>query len=204
MRGSWCSSWAAAASPPGHSWTSSATSIRSGSDVPRGIIHDWNQERPARVELNDETLRDGLQSPSITDPPAEAKVRLLHLMADLGLSAAGPRMLEQTRLLAGEIARQRLPLASNAAGRTTEADVAPIVQVAQETGVALEAAIFIGASRIRREAQGWTVDDMLRLAERAVGLAVRERLPVMFVLEDASRTDPATLKAFYCLAIRLS
>jgi 2-isopropylmalate synthase len=178
--------------------------------VAHGLIHDWNQERPARVELNDETLRDGLQSPSITDPPAEAKVRLLHLMVDLGVSAvtigfpaAGPRMLEQTRLLAGEIARQRLPLAANASGRTTEADVAPIAQVAQETGVALEAAIFIGASRIRRETQGWTMDDMLRLAERAVRLAVREGLPVMFVLEDASRTDPDTLKALYGLAIRL-
>jgi 2-isopropylmalate synthase len=178
--------------------------------VPRRLIHDWNQERPLTVALNDETLRDGLQSPSVTDPPPEAKIRLLHLMADLGISAAtigypaaGRRMLEQTRLLAGEIACSRLPLSANASGRTTETDVAPIARVAQETGIAIEAAIFIGASRIRRETQGWTLDDMLRLVERAVGLAVREGLPVMFVLEDASRTDPETLVALYTLAIRL-
>jgi len=170
--------------------------------VPRGLIHDWNQERPARVELNDETLRDGLQSPSVTDPPVEAKVRLLHLMADLGVSAvtigfpaAGPRMLAQTRALGGEIARQRLPLAANASGRTTEADVASIVQVAQETGVAVEAAIFIGASRIRRETQGWTVDDMRRLAERAVGLAVREGLAVMFVLPQITEAGVEPMSA---------
>lgn len=178
--------------------------------MPRSLIHDWNNERPIGVELNDETLRDGLQSPSVTEPSDEAKLRLLHLMADLGVSAvtvgypaAGPRMQAQTRLLAGEIARARLPLSPNASARTTEADVAAIARVAQESGVPIEAGIFIGASRIRRETQGWSVDDLLRLAERAIGLAVREGLPVMFVLEDASRTDPETLMTLYGHAIRL-
>jgi isopropylmalate/homocitrate/citramalate synthase len=124
--------------------------------VPRSLIHDWNGERAAlterRIELNDETLRDGLQSPSVTDPPPETKLRLLHLMADLGIAAvtvgfpaAGPRMLAQARLLAQEIARAQLPLAANAAARTVQADLAPIAALAQETGVPLEAAVFIGA-----------------------------------------------------------
>jgi isopropylmalate/homocitrate/citramalate synthase len=179
--------------------------------VPRSLIYDWNGERALadrRVQLNDETLRDGLQSPSVTDPSPEIKLRLLHLMADLGIGAvtvgfpaAGPRMLAQTRLLTEEIARARLPLAANAPARTVEADVAPIAALAHETGVALEAAIFIGASAIRRESQGWTLDDMLRLSERAVRFAEGEGLPVMFVLEDASRTDPDTLRALYTHAI---
>ena len=180
--------------------------------MPRTLIHDWNGEHtpgpPRRVELNDETLRDGLQSPSATDPPPEAKLHLLHLMADLGVAAvtlgfpaAGPRMLAQTRLLAGELARSRLPLAANAAARTLEADVVPIASVAQQTGFPIEAAIFIGASAIRRESHGWTLDEMLGLSGRAVEFALREGLPVMFVLEDASRTDPETLRALYGQAI---
>jgi 2-isopropylmalate synthase len=181
--------------------------------VPRSLIHDWNGGRASglarRIELNDETLRDGLQSPSVTDPPPEAKLRLLQLMADLGIAAvtigfpaAGPRMLEQTRLLAGTLARERLPLAANAAARAREADVAPIASVAQEAGLPIEAAIFIGASAIRRESQGWTLTEMLDLSERAVRFAFRENLPVMFVLEDASRTDPDTLRTLYGQAIR--
>jgi isopropylmalate/homocitrate/citramalate synthase len=180
--------------------------------VPRSLIHDWNGEQTAapnpRAGLNDETLRDGLQSPSVTDPPPEAKLRLLHLMADLGMAgvtigfpAAGPRMLAQTRLLARELARTRLPLAANAAARTVEADVAPIATVAQEAGIPIEAAIFIGASAIRRESQGWDLGDMLGLSERAGRFAIRQGLPVMFVVEDASRTDPETLRALYAHAI---
>ncbi len=180
--------------------------------MPRTLIHDWNGERapaaPRRVELNDETLRDGLQSPSVTDPPPEAKLRLLHLMADLGVAAvtigfpaAGPRMLAQARLLAGELVRARLPLAANAAARTLEADVAPIATVAQEAGIPVEAAIFIDASAIRRESQGWDLAEMLDRSEWAGRFAIREGLPVMFVLEDASRTDPETLRALYAHAI---
>lgn len=180
--------------------------------MPRSLIHDWNGERAPRlarrVELNDETLRDGLQSASVTDPPPEAKLRLLHLMADLGIAAvtvgfpaAGPRMLDQTRLLAKALVRERLPLAANAAARALEGDVAPIASVAQETGLEIEAAIFIGASAVRRESHGWTLAEMLDLSERAVRFAFRENLSVMFVLEDASRTDPDTLRTLYDHAI---
>lgn len=180
--------------------------------MPHRLIYDWNGERALsaapHVQLNDETLRDGLQSPSAVDPSPDSKVRLLHLMAELGIHAvtlgfpaAGPRMLAQTRLLAGEIARARLPLAANAPARAAQADIEPIAAVAQETGVAVEAAIFIGASAIRRQSQGWTVDDLLRMSEAAVRFAVRRNLPVMFVLEDASRTGPATLRTLSARAV---
>ncbi len=35
--------------------------------------------------LNDETLRDGLQNPSVFDPPIDEKIRILHLMEALGI-----------------------------------------------------------------------------------------------------------------------
>ena len=179
------------------------------------LIHDWNvvgddfDWRTCRVELNDETLRDGLQCPSVTDPPLEAKLRLLHLMvdlgiasADIGLPGAGPRTRADTLALAKEIATQRLPLEPNCAARTVLADVRPVAEIAQEAGIAIEAATFIGSSPIRQYAEDWTLERMLMVSEEAVSFAVREGLPVMFVTEDTTRAAPDTLKALYGNAIR--
>lgn len=179
--------------------------------LPAGL-HDWNTASgvPAlpHVQVNDETLRDGLQSPSAIDPPGDAKVRLLHLMVELGIDAAtigfpatGPRMLAQCRLLAMEAARQKLPIALNCVARTLEQDIAPIAALQQECGVRLEVGTFIGSSPARQAAEGWTLELMQRRVDAAVGFAVREGLDVMFVTEDSTRTPPATLQALYGTAI---
>ncbi|MEP6690309.1 MAG: LeuA family protein [Gemmatimonadaceae bacterium] len=181
----------------------------------RDLIYDWNsvgQEfdwAAARVELNDETLRDGLQCPSVTDPEIDDKKQLLHLMAalgiasaDIGLPGAGPRAVEHTLALAREIVEQKIPLSANCAARTTIADVEPVVRISQQVGMAIEAATFIGSSPIRQYAEDWTLDKMLRVSEEAVTYAVREGLPVMFVTEDTTRAAPDTLKALYSNAIR--
>ena len=174
------------------------------------LIYDWNAQ-PAdfdytacRVELNDETLRDGLQSPSVIDPPMSAKVELLHLMAELGihsaeigLPGAGSRAVEQVRTLAREIVSARLAIAPNCAARTVIKDVEPIVRISQETGIPIEAATFIGSSAIRQYAEDWSLERMLRASEDAVTFAVREGLPVMYVTEDTTRAHPETLKALY-------
>jgi 2-isopropylmalate synthase len=179
------------------------------------LIHDWNRVGEAfdyaslrPVELDDETLRDGLQSPSVQDPPIEAKLRILHLMdvlgihtADIGLPGAGPRALADVRALAGEIADQRLRIGANCAARTVRADIEPIARVSQETGIPIEAATFIGSSPIRQYAEGWTLDRMLRVTEDAVRFAVGEGLPVMYVTEDTTRARPETLKQLYGTAI---
>ena len=123
------------------------------------LIYDWNQsEAPfdwskARVELNDETLRDGLQSPSVKDPPLEMKKRMIHLMAglginaaDIGLPGAGPRVVETVRSLAREIRDHKLSLEANCAARTVVADIEPIVTVSQDVGIPIEVATFIGSS----------------------------------------------------------
>ncbi len=179
------------------------------------LIYDWNRQREefdyarCRVELNDETLRDGLQSPSVIDPPMPAKVELLHLMADLGihsadigLPGAGARAVEQVRTLAREIVQSRLAIEPNCAARTVIKDVEPIARISQETGIAIEAATFIGSSAIRQYAEDWTLDSMLRVSEEAVTFAVKQGLPVMYVTEDTTRARPETLKALYGNAIR--
>jgi 2-isopropylmalate synthase len=178
------------------------------------LIHDWNtlggfDWSRAAVELNDETLRDGLQSPSAIDPPIDVKLRFLHLMADLGIVAAdlglpgaGPRAVESVRALAREIVAAKLPIAPNCAARTVVADVEPVARISQEAGIAIEAATFIGSSPIRQYAEDWTLDRMLKVSEEAVSFAVREGLPVMYVTEDTTRARPETLTALYGNAIR--
>src|SRR2546426_5336967 len=183
----------------------------------RQLIYDWNSAggsdgafdwTRARVDLNDETLRDGLQSPSVTDPSLDVKKRLLHLMvdlgivaADIGLPGAGPRAVDQVRALALEIRDQKLPIAPNCAARTVVADVEPIVRVSDEVGIKIEAATFIGSSPIRQYAEDWTLDRILKASEEAVTYAVEHGLPVMYVTEDTTRARPETLKALYRTAI---
>ncbi|MGH7717635.1 MAG: LeuA family protein [Gemmatimonadaceae bacterium] len=183
----------------------------------RDLIYDWNTVTSrsdfdwtsCRVQLNDETLRDGLQCPSVTDPPIEDKRRLLHLMvdlgiasADIGLPGAGPRARSDTLALAREIVAARLALEANCAARTVVSDVEPVARISQEAGIPIEAATFIGSSPIRQYAEDWTLERMLRVSEAAVTFAVREGLPVMFVTEDTTRAAPDTLKALYGNAIR--
>jgi 2-isopropylmalate synthase len=179
------------------------------------LIFDWNRREGAfdystvgDVQLNDETLRDGLQSPSVTDPPIEDKIQLLHLMAELGIAAAdiglpgaGPRAVADVEALARVIADERLPIEPNCAARTVIADVRPVVEVSQRVGIPIEAATFIGSSPIRQYAEDWTLDRMLRATEDAVRFAVGEGLRVMYVTEDSTRARPETLKALYTLAI---
>ena len=182
----------------------------------RDLIYDWNRAEGsspfdwsrARVDLNDETLRDGLQSPSVKDPPIEVKRRLLHLMADLGIVAAdiglpgaGPRVVEQVRALAQEIRDHQLPIFPNCAARTVIADVEPIVRIAEEVGIKIEAATFIGSSPIRQYTEDWTLDKILASTEEAVTFAAKAGLPVMYVTEDTTRARPETLRALYGAAI---
>ncbi|MFL6290292.1 MAG: LeuA family protein [Thermoanaerobaculia bacterium] len=178
------------------------------------LIYDWNRSQgpdlqPGRgkVQLNDETLRDGLQSPSVMNPAIEDKVRMLHLMADLGIDAAniglpgaGPHVVKDVERLAREIA-QGLPIYANCAARTVIADIQPIVDIVQRTGVAIEAACFLGSSPVRQYAEGWTMDRMLRLTRDAIDFAVKEGLPVMYVTEDTTRAAPEDLRRLYTEAV---
>jgi isopropylmalate/homocitrate/citramalate synthase len=178
-------------------------------------IHDWNQASTpliapgTRILLNDETLRDGLQNPSVHDPTIEEKIELLHLMESLGIDSlniglpgAGPRAVEHTEALAREIASNRMKIRPNAAARTVEADIRPIAEISQRVGIPIEAATFLGSSPIRRLVEDWTVDHLERTTEKAVRFAVDHNLPSMYVTEDTIRTDPATVKRLYSTAIR--
>src|SRR6202790_3082902 len=162
-----------------------------------------------RVLLNDETLRDGLQNPSIQDPTIEEKIEILHLMeslqidsVNLGLPGAGPRALQHTEALAREIATNRMRIRPNCAARTIEADIRPIAEISQRVGIAIEVATFLGSSPIRRLVEDWAVEHLERTTEEAVRFAASAGLPAMYVTEDTIRTDPSTLVTLYSTAIR--
>jgi 2-isopropylmalate synthase len=159
--------------------------------------------------LDDETLRDGLQSPSVTCPTLEQKIELLHYMsaigidsADIGLPGAGAHVARDVERLAREISASRLTIRPNCAARTMAADITPIVEISQRTGIAIECCTFIGSSPIRQYTEDWTLDYLQRATEEAVTLAVNEGLPVMYVTEDTTRADPKALKQLYLSAVR--
>jgi 2-isopropylmalate synthase len=178
------------------------------------LIYDWNTagngypHRDHAVEFDDESLRDGLQSPSVRDPDIDTKIRLLHLMehlgihtADLGLPGAGPRACSDIQLLCREITRSRMRITPNCAVRTVRADIEPLVEITQRVGIPIEACTFIGSSPVRQYAEDWTLDTMLRLTEDAVSFARSHGLPVMFVTEDTTRSTPETIKRLFRCAI---
>jgi 2-isopropylmalate synthase len=178
------------------------------------LIYDWNLlEKRARpdqpIMVTDESLRDGLQSPSIRHPDIQDKVYLLYLMqdlgidaADLGLCGAGERFKYHVTVLAREIANQNMAIQPQSAARTMISDIAPIVDASEEAGIPIEACIFLGTSPIRQYAEGWDVDFLLKQAEESVSFAIDHGLPVMFVTEDTTRAKPETLKQVYTAAIR--
>ena len=185
-------------------------------DEKRGLdlIYDWNSKGelpgyPRRVLITDETLRDGLQSPSITHPPIQDKVYLLYLMrdlgidaADLGLCGAGERFKQDVVVLAREIAKQGMPIQPQSASRTLASDIEPILEASEAAGIAIEACIFLGSSPIRQYVEGWELPTLLTLAREAVELAVSHGLPVMFVTEDTTRAHPDHLRQIYSEAMR--
>ncbi|MCA8924067.1 MAG: 2-isopropylmalate synthase [Planctomycetes bacterium] len=183
------------------------------SDERSELIYDWNEveTRPTRatpITLDDETLRDGLQSPSVHDPKIEDKIEILHLMdrlgihtADIGLPGAGPRAVADVTRLAEEIRDGKLSITANCAARTVIADVQPVVEIVQKTGVPIMVSVFLGSSEIRRVTENWDMERMLRHTTEAIDFAVKEGLEVMYVTEDTTRARPETIRALYTAAI---
>jgi 2-isopropylmalate synthase len=159
--------------------------------------------------LDDETLRDGLQSPSVRTPTIDEKIDILRRMdalgidtANIGLPGAGPQVAADVERLARAIGELRLTIRPNCAARTVTADIKPIAEISQRTGIAIECCAFIGSSPIRQHTEGWTLEFLQKTTEDAIGYAVREGLKVMYVTEDTTRADPRSLRALFTTALR--
>ncbi|MBI2378839.1 MAG: 2-isopropylmalate synthase [Deltaproteobacteria bacterium] len=180
------------------------------------LIYDWNELKrrgpllSKKPEFDDETLRDGIQSPSVADPSIDDKLAIVHLQAKLGITTAniglpgaGPRAYEDVLRIAKEIATQKLTLKANCAARTMVQDIRPIVEVSQKAGIPIEVYTFIGSSPIRQYAESWTVEHIMKTAEEAISFAVKEGMDVAFVTEDTTRSRPDHLDKLFRHAISL-
>jgi 2-isopropylmalate synthase len=190
-----------------------ATASAQGSAGTSALIFDWNAARgerpvPLAVTLLDETLRDGLQSPSVKQPSLTEKMQGLELMNELGIEyvnlgmpSASPRAFAEALELCREIDKQRYRIRPVCAGRTLLGDVSAIVEISQRGGLAVEASLFVGSSPIRAAAEDWDLDFLLQRSASAIDAARQADLPVTFVTEDATRARPETLRALFSLAI---
>ncbi len=178
-------------------------------------IHDWNQDDALAVdgwrdglEFYDESLRDGIQSPSATDPSIEDKERVLALQneigihhTDIGLPGAGPRAVADVTHLAKFARDSKLKINLTCAARTHPNDINPIISISQDVGVPIEVMAFLGSSPIRLFTEGWDVERLETLTRDAVKLAVGNGLPCTFVTEDTVRSDPTTIKRLFRVAL---
>ena len=178
------------------------------------LFFDWAAEGPLAFDahpgvlVQDETLRDGLQSPSATDPPVESKIEILHLMDELGIDSvcvglpgAGERQYSSAETLCREIVTHGLNIRPNCAARTLAVDIRPIVELSQRLGIAIEACLFIGGSPIRQYVEGWTADTIVERIRTAIEPTAKEGLETMFVVEDAVRCSPEHLRLFLTAAV---
>ena len=179
-------------------------------------IHDWNDHDQAAIgadwrdgiEFYDESLRDGIQSPSATDPRIEDKERILKLQdvagiqhTDIGLPGAGPRAVGDVTHLA-KFARDRgLKINLTCAARTHPNDINPIIAISNDVGVPIEVMAFLGSSPIRQFTEGWDVARLVGLTRDAVKLATGAGLPCTFVTEDTVRSAPETLRQLFEVAL---
>jgi 2-isopropylmalate synthase len=185
----------------------------SGQARDSGIVFDWNETQPAPqppqpFDFDDESLRDGVQSPSVTDPPLADKIELLELMesigvrsVDVGLPGAGPRAFEDVVALARHIADRKLKLEPNCAARTVLSDIKPVADAVQKSGQRIVLYTFIGSSPIRQYAESWDLDFILRASTEAIDFGIKEGLEVAYVTEDTTRASPANLERLFRNAI---
>lgn len=179
------------------------------------LIHDWNRAAGAPAFLNgrvpqllDETLRDGLQSPSVRDPEISAKRDLLHRLSkmgihsiDLGMPGAGPKASAAVKALLFEIRDHRLPISPNVAVRTLEADLVHVAEIQQKVGMPLEVGAFLGSSPVRMDVEGWDVAFLVKTVRTAAIFCRLNSIPMMMVTEDTTRAKPEVLKAIYRTAL---
>ncbi len=184
------------------------------------LIYDWNtieydlQRNPANhphdVWFDDETLRDGLQSPSARNPTIEEKIELLTYMerlglqkVDLGLPGAGPFHREHISAMLSHINEHSFNIRPGAAVRTLMSDIEPLVEMQAQHEMEIQASAFLGTSPIRQFTEGWTMEKLMSTMEKAVSFAVENDVPVMFVTEDTTRSKPEDVKMIYQRAMEL-
>lgn len=184
------------------------------------LIYDWNlikddfvrdeESHPHPIWFDDETLRDGLQSPSARNPRIEEKIELLDHMetlgiqkVDLGLPGAGPFHVDHIDAMLDHIRKNDYEIRPGCAVRTVVSDIEPMVDLQAKHEMQIQASAFLGTSPIRQYTENWTMEKIVSTAEKAISFAVDNDIPVMFVTEDTTRSKPDDIKEVYTRALEL-
>lgn len=172
-----------------------------------GINRRWRLVQPGATFF-DETLRDGIQNPSVVDPKIADKLELIHLMdeigihvADIGLPGSSKRNYDDVVSICEEISRSKLKIRPAVAGRTVVSDITPMLEISQKVGMPLEVYTFIGSSPIRQLAEAWDLGHIQKKSAEAIDVAVKAGLPVCYVTEDTTRSRPEVLATLFKNAI---
>lgn len=182
--------------------------------VESDLIHDWNTNGPRRspelpaVEYQDETLRDGIQCPSVKDPPIDAKMQFIRLLADvgvhcvdIGLPGAGERAVQDCTVLAEMVRDENIDIRMNCAARTHPNDIRPVIEISQAVGVPIEVMAFLGTSPIRLYTEGWDADLLEQRTRTATRMTKDAGLRMTFVTEDTVRSKPDLLERLFKAAL---
>lgn len=185
--------------------------MSSGAD---GVIYDWNIEghvispKMGAVTFFDETLRDGIQCPSVMDPGIDDKLKILRLLnslgvqyLDVGLPGAGRRAVEDVTVIVKAIRDESMQIRPACAARTHPNDIQPVIEISQELGVSIEVMAFLGTSPVRLYTEGWDEDLLEKRTRTAVRMSKDANLPIAFVTEDTVRSNPKTLRRLFTAAI---
>lgn len=178
-------------------------------------IYNWNrhegpktpQREPRhRVEIDDETWRDGMQGTQEeedkTQPTTEERDVYIHEVTsrgyvdhfDIGFPGSGILHRDQIVNLINSSQRRNDGVTFSVAGRAGAVDDArAILEIADRTGVALEADLFWDPSKIRSKVNGWDRDEMIRRTASNIRFLKDQGLSVMYVPERASATPPEEL-----------
>ena len=164
----------------------------------KAVKHSANQH----VDVDDETLRDGLQGTQVeSHPTTEGKKIYLDWVsrfvehADIGFPGSEEEHQKEIEELIKYAVTRRLDITLSCAARGAALeDVKPIIDISHNLdGYLLEADIFLDGSTYRSLKEGWDRKEKLDKLSENIKLLKQHKLPVMFVAERATSTSPEEL-----------
>ena len=179
------------------------------------LLFDWNKIAKGappgllgQAFVFDETLRDGLQSPSVIEPSIEQKLSLINQMdalgivaCDLGMPGASTRQQEDIKRMLKHIRDNNLKICPVIACRAVISEIAWTVKVSQEMDIPLEIYIVIASSPIRQFVENWSLTFIENQSKDVIEYAVNNGLKCTYVSEDSTRATPEQLRRLFVTAI---
>ncbi len=179
----------------------------------RDYIYDWNKMNGCKikrhVQLEDDTLRDGLQGAFLTKPSLEQRLRFIKLaietglqQAMLGFPAASDVEFSDARRILTYLDDLQLPLDVFFLARAKKTDVNPIIQLHQASRRDVCADFFIGMSQLRCHVEQWDFSVKLRECADVADHLNEYNTPFSLSLEDVSRATPESIEQVVMLCLQ--